>query len=51
MIEKGGMPMYPAIAFAGVTAFAWAMAIFASYLDDKPAALDRSSDTKESKAA
>lgn len=51
MIEKGGIPMYPAIAFAGVTAFAWAMAIFASYLDDTPADLDRSSGEEERKAA
>ena len=51
MIDKGGMPMYPAIVFAGITAFAWAVAIFASYVDDKPADIDRSSDKKEREAA
>ena len=50
MIEKGGIPMYPAIAFAVVTTFTWAMAIAASYLDDKPADLDRSG-KEERKAA
>lgn len=51
MIEKGGIPMYPAIAFAVVTTFTWAMAIAASYLDDKPADLDRSFGKEERKAA
>ena len=51
MIDKGGMPMYPAIVFAAVTAFAWAVAIFASYADDKPADRDGSSGKKEREAA
>jgi hypothetical protein len=51
MIDKGGIPMYPAIMLAGLTVFTWAVAIFASYLDDKPADLDRSSVNKERKVA
>lgn len=51
MFEKGGMPMYPAVVFAGLTLFTWAMAIVASYLDDKPADLDHSYAEREKKAA
>jgi hypothetical protein len=51
MIDKGGIPMYPAMVFAGLTFLTWAAAIFASYVDDKPAELDRSSGEKERKVA
>ena len=51
MIDKGGIPMYPALVFAGLTVLTWAAAIVASYVDDKPADLDRSSGKKERKVA
>ena len=51
MFDKGGMPMYPVIVFAGLTMFTWAMAIVASYLDEKPADLDRASSEVERKVA
>jgi hypothetical protein len=51
MFDKGGMPMYPAIIFAVVTLFTWAMAIVASYLDDTPADLDHSYAGEDRKAA
>ena len=41
MFDKGGIPMYPAIVFAGLTLFTWAAAVAASYLDDTPAELER----------
>ena len=51
MLDKGGMTMYPAIIFAGLTIFTWAMAIVASYMDDRPADLDHSYVEREKKAA
>ena len=51
MIDKGGIPMYPALLFAGLTLLTWAAAVVASYLDEKPADFDRSSGEKERKAA
>ena len=51
MIDKGGIPMYPALVFAVLTVLTWAAAIVASYVDDKPADLDRSSGKKERKVA
>jgi hypothetical protein len=51
MIDKGGIPMYPALVFAGLTFLTWAAAIVASYVDDTPADLDRSSGKKERKVA
>jgi hypothetical protein len=51
MFDKAGMPMYPAIVFAGLTIFTWGMAIVASYLDDKPADFDRLDVANEKKAA
>jgi hypothetical protein len=51
MFDKGGMPMYPVVVFAGLTLFTWAMAIVASYLDDKRADADRSYEETDKKAA
>ncbi|HJR76928.1 MAG TPA: hypothetical protein VJ805_08135 [Nitrospiraceae bacterium] len=51
MLDKGGMPMYPAVVFAGFTIFTWILAIVASYLDDKPADFDRLYAAEEKKAA
>ena len=51
MFDKGGMPMYPALVFAGLTFVTWAIAVVASYLDEEPADFDRSSVKEERKAA
>jgi hypothetical protein len=51
MLDKGGMPMYPVVVFAGFTIFTWITAVVASYLDDKPADLDRLYAENEKKAA
>jgi hypothetical protein len=51
MLDKGGMPMYPVVVFAGFTIFTWIVAVVASYLDDKPADLEHSYAERENKAA
>ncbi|WP_447601285.1 hypothetical protein [Nitrospira sp. Nam80] len=51
MIDKGGIPMYPALVLAGLTLLTWAAAIVASYVDETPADLDRSTGMKERKVA
>jgi hypothetical protein len=37
MMEKGGIPMYPAIMLAGLTLLTWVLALVTSYLDETPA--------------
>jgi hypothetical protein len=51
MFDKGGMPMYPVVVFAGLTIFTWIVAVVASYLDDRPADFDRLYAENEKKAA
>ncbi len=51
MLDKGGMPMYPVVLFAGFTIFTWIVAVVASYLDDTPAEFDRPYAANEKKAA
>lgn len=51
MIDKGGIPMYPALMLAGLTLLTWAAAVMASYMDDTPADLDRPAENKERKVA
>jgi hypothetical protein len=51
MFDKGGIPMYPALVFAGLTLLTWAIAVVASYLDEGPADFERSSGKEERKAA
>lgn len=49
MFDKEGIPMYPAIVFAGLTLFTWAAAVAASYLDDTSAELERGPVTTKSR--
>jgi hypothetical protein len=51
MFDKGGIPMYPALVFAGLMLLTWAAAVVVSYLDKKSADFDSSSGEKERKAA
>ncbi len=51
MFDKGGIPMYPAMVLAALTFLTWAAAIVASYMDDKPADLDRPAVKRERKVA
>ncbi len=36
-MDKAGMPMYPAIVLGVLTLLTWAVAVAASYVDERPA--------------